>query len=144
VVGSVYHGTNVPPYGLPGDKTKSTIKSNTSPGGNGSNELRFEDSKDKEEIYLHGQKDWNIVIVHDKTQKIGHDETLTVENDRTKEIKHDEKLTVGNDETVEVKHDRKTKIDHDETLEVTHDRKTTVTNDHTETVEGNQTIAVKK
>src|SRR4029079_8090696 len=60
VVGSVYHGTNVPPHALPGEKTKTTVKSNTSSGGGGSNELRFEDKKGSEEIFLHGQKDWNI------------------------------------------------------------------------------------
>src|SRR6185503_18001623 len=50
VVGSVYHGTNVPPYALPAEKTKSTIKSNSSSGGGGFNEIRFEDKKGSEEI----------------------------------------------------------------------------------------------
>jgi len=41
IVGRVYHGANVPPYVLPKEKTKSTIKSDNSPGGGGSNELLY-------------------------------------------------------------------------------------------------------
>jgi type VI secretion system secreted protein VgrG len=62
VVGSVYHGTNVPPYKLPDDKTKSTIKTNSSTGGGGFNEIRFEDKKSSEEFFMHAQKDLNAVI----------------------------------------------------------------------------------
>ncbi|MBW2740154.1 MAG: type VI secretion system tip protein VgrG [Deltaproteobacteria bacterium] len=53
ITGRVYHGTNTPPYSLPDEKTKSTIKSDSSLGGGGSNEIRFEDKKGEEEIYLH-------------------------------------------------------------------------------------------
>ena len=68
VTGCVYNGTNKPPYPLPGEKTKSTIKSNSSKGGGGSNEMRFEDKKGSEEIYIHAQKDRNLVIEHDENQ----------------------------------------------------------------------------
>ena len=71
IIGRVYHGTNKPPYGLPGEKTKSTIKSDSTLGGGGSNEFRFEDKKGSEEIYLHGQKDWTIAIENDKNQTVG-------------------------------------------------------------------------
>ena len=60
ITGRVYHGANKPPYMLPGEKTKSTLKSNSTIGGGGSNEFRFEDKKGEEEVYLHGQKDWTI------------------------------------------------------------------------------------
>jgi type VI secretion system secreted protein VgrG len=144
IVGRVYHGTNVVPYPLPDNKTRSTIKSNTSPGGDGSNELRFEDKKGSEEIYLHGQKDWNIKIENDKTQLVGHDESLEVEQDRTKHVKHDQKETVDNDDTIEIGHDRKETIKNDETVEVKHDRKVTIDNDDTEQVSGKQSLTVVK
>jgi type VI secretion system secreted protein VgrG len=109
VTGRIYTGFNTPPYPLPDEKTKSTIKSESSPGGGGSNELRFEDLKGGEEIYLHGQKDWNIVIENDKNQKVGHDETLSVGNDRTKTVGHDESETIVNDRSIVVgnMHDEK-------------------------------------
>ena len=48
ITGRVYHGENSPPYPLPDEKTKSTIRSESSPGGGGFNELRFEDKKGEE------------------------------------------------------------------------------------------------
>ncbi len=103
VTGRVYHGTNVPPYMLPAEKTKSTIRSNSTIGGGGSNELMFEDNKGNEEIYLHAQKDWTIAVEHDKSQTVGHDETLEVGHDRKKEVKHDQSETIGHDKSIVVK-----------------------------------------
>jgi type VI secretion system secreted protein VgrG len=142
VVGSVYHGTNVPPYSLPSEKTKSTIKTQTSPNGGGSNELRFEDKKGSEEVYLHGQKDWTISVENDKNQKLGHDETLEVGHDRTKTVKHDQTATVDNDDILTVKHDQTVEVQNDQTLTVKHDRTVTVDGDHTETVKGKQSMSV--
>ncbi|MDC0718275.1 type VI secretion system Vgr family protein [Nannocystis bainbridge] len=102
ITGRIYTGVNTPPYPLPDQKTKSTIKSESSPGGGGSNELRFEDAKGSEEIFLHGQKDWNIVIEHDKGQSVGHDEARSVGHDSSVAIGHDEAIEVGNDRTITV------------------------------------------
>src|SRR6266511_910004 len=95
VIGSVYHATNITPYPLPREKTKSGIKSNTSSGGNGFNELRFEDRKGSEEIFLHGQKDWTIKILNDKNQSVGHDETLAVGHNRDKTVVNDQSESIG-------------------------------------------------
>lgn len=144
ITGRVYHGTNVVPYPLPANKTKSTIKSSSSPGGGGFNELRFEDKKGSEEVYLHGQKDWTIGVENDKNQTVGHDETRKVGNDRMVEVTHDQKETVGNDETFEVKHDRKKTVGNDETYTITNNRSIEVGNDHTEAIGGTMTLTVSK
>jgi type VI secretion system secreted protein VgrG len=102
VTGQVYHGTNTPPYTLPDDKTKSTIKSNSSIGGGGSNEFRFEDKKGSEEIFLHGQKDWNTVIQNNQSSSIGVDQSTTVGTNKTIEVgsNHTEKIGAGMSLTV--------------------------------------------
>lgn len=102
ITGRVYQANNMPPYPLPGEKTKSTIKSDSSLGGGGSNEFRFEDKKGSEEIYLHGQKDWTIAIENDKNQTIGHDETLSVGNDRTKTVGNNQSEAIGVNKTIKV------------------------------------------
>ncbi len=102
ITGRVYHGNNTPPYPLPANKTRSTIKSNSSIGGGGSNEFRFEDKKSEEEIYLHGQKDWNIVIENNKSQSVGVDESLSVGHDRTKTVGNDQKESIGVNKTIQV------------------------------------------
>ena len=86
ITGRVYHGTNTPPYSLPDEKTKSTIKSDSSLGGGGSNEIRFEDKKGEEEIYLHGQKDWTIAIENDKNETVGVNKTIQVGTNHTESI----------------------------------------------------------
>jgi type VI secretion system secreted protein VgrG len=102
VTGSVYHGANVPPYALPGDKTKSTLKTQSSPGGGGSNELRFEDKAGGEEVYLHAQKDLTIEVEHHKDQKVGGHETLSVDRNRTVHVKgaHTETVLLAQTTTV--------------------------------------------
>jgi len=102
ITGRVYHGTNTPPYSLPDEKTKSTIKSDSSLGGGGSNEIRFEDKKGEEEIYLHGQKDWTIAIENDKNQTVGNDETLSVGNDKTIEIGANHTESIGANMSIRV------------------------------------------
>lgn len=62
ITGRVYNGANMPPYALPAEKTKSTIKTNSSTGGEGFNELRFEDKKDSEQVFIHAQKNLDIRV----------------------------------------------------------------------------------
>lgn len=100
ITGRVYHGSNVPPYDLPDEKTKSTIKSESTTGGGGFNEIRFEDKKGGEEIYIHGQKDCRIVIGNCKSQTVGVDENLSVGNKRNKNVAVDESETIGSNKTV--------------------------------------------
>jgi type VI secretion system secreted protein VgrG len=64
VTGSVYNGDNKIPYTMPDDQTQSGIKSRSTKKGAAEtfNELRFEDKKDKEQIYFHAQKDFERYV----------------------------------------------------------------------------------
>lgn len=134
ITGRIYNAEQMPPYALPANQTQSGVKSNSSKGGGGSNEWRFEDKKGSEEIYLHGQKDWNIVIENDKSQSIGHDESLTVGNNRTKKVGVDQSEDVGSNKTIHVGANHTETIDANKTM--------TVGGNHTETISGNETITV--
>jgi len=95
ITGRVYHAQNVPPYGLPADKTKSTIKSNSTPGGGGYNEIRLEDKKGQEQIYIQAEKDQDQLIKNNHTYKIGNDQTRTIQHNRTSTIVDgDDKFTI--------------------------------------------------
>jgi len=72
VTGSVYNGDNLPIYDLSKSVTQSGFRTKTHKG-EGFNELRFDDANGSEEIFLHGQKDWNITIRNDETKKVGND-----------------------------------------------------------------------
>jgi len=56
---------------LPQEKTKSTLKSNSSKGGEGFNEIRLEDTKGEEQIFVHAEKDPDIRTKHDRFEWIG-------------------------------------------------------------------------
>ena len=108
ITGRVYHGDNKPPYPLPADKTKTTIKSDSSIGGGGFNELRFEDHKGQEEVFLHAQKDWNTFILNcmtetvgaSRTSSVGAAETVNVGAARTVNVATSDATTVGVEHTV--------------------------------------------
>jgi type VI secretion system secreted protein VgrG len=95
VTGCVYNGDNKYPYDLPGNKTQSGWKSDSSKGHNGYNELMFEDKKGSEVVRFHAQKDLDSVIENDETRKVGNNQTGTVVNNRSWTIQQ------GND-TIEV------------------------------------------
>jgi type VI secretion system secreted protein VgrG len=134
VTGAVYHAKNVPPYKLPDHKTVSTVKSSSSIGGDGSNELRFEDQKGSEEIFIHAEKDWVIVVENDKAQLIRHDETSKVEHDRKREV--------GNDETLRVGHNRAKTVGDDETVAIGQNQAVTIGANHVEGVGGDESVAI--
>ncbi|MCJ8501786.1 type VI secretion system tip protein VgrG [Desulfatitalea alkaliphila] len=142
VTGRVYHGTNSPPYTLPDEKSKSTLKSNTTKGGEGSNELRFEDEKGKEEVYLHAQKNWTIGVENDKNQTIGNDESLRVKNDREKKVDANQKETIGGNKTIDVTGAHKEKIGGNQTVNVGAKRNLTVNTEEVVNVGTNRTLKV--
>jgi type VI secretion system secreted protein VgrG len=142
ITGRVYHGANKPPLSLPAQKTMTTIKSNSTLGGGGSNELRYEDKKGSEEIYLHGQKDWTIAIENDKNQTIGHDETMAVANNRDKSVGVDQSESIGSNKTIQVGKNHTETIGVNEILTVGADQTQTIGANKTVTVGGDQTESV--
>lgn len=79
ITGAVYNGANEPPFET---KTQSGIKTNSSKGGGGWNELRFDDLKDKEEIYVQAQKDLRRLVKNDEESEIQNNQNLLIKNDR--------------------------------------------------------------
>jgi type VI secretion system secreted protein VgrG len=137
VTGAVYNAQQTVPYTLPSEQTKSTIKSNSSKGGGGFNELRFEDKKDAEEVYLHAQKDLKVTVEHDRTTEVLNDATTTIKQNRSVTIQE------ANDTLVVAKGNRTVQVQTgDETHEVQGTRSVTVTGDETHTNQANLTHEV--
>ncbi|MBL6458669.1 type VI secretion system tip protein VgrG [Belnapia sp. T6] len=70
ITGRVYNAHQRPPHGLPAAAVKSGIRSNSTKGGGGSSELTFDDTKGKEQVYLHAQHDMKSVVEHDETHTV--------------------------------------------------------------------------
>ena len=102
VVGCVYNGQNPLPLNLPDEATRSTIKTLSSKGGGGFNELRFEDKKGSEEIFLHAQKDLQLRTGDCRTENIGTHSNLTIGKDRVESIGENAQLSIGKNQSVSV------------------------------------------
>ncbi|MBZ9936330.1 type VI secretion system tip protein VgrG [Mesorhizobium sp. BR1-1-16] len=126
ITGRVYNAAQMPPYALPGNATQSGVKSNSSLGGGGWNEFRFEDLAGKEEVYFQAQKDHNLLIKHDRGKLVQHDQSDRIDNDAKHSVGHDLAEDVG----------------HDKTLSVGHDRTGNIGNNDTETVGANRSLTV--
>ena len=134
ITGAVYNSEQAVPYKLPDEQTKSTVKTNSSKGGGGFNEIRFEDKKGSEELFFHAQKDHNIVVENDRTKKVLKNETNTIKQDRSTTIQE------GNDSYVVAKGNRTFKVDTgNETYAVKGTRDLTVTGNETHKNEANFT-----
>ncbi|HET8654043.1 MAG TPA: type VI secretion system tip protein TssI/VgrG [Longimicrobiaceae bacterium] len=137
IVGSVYNADMLPPYALPDNKTQSGIKSRSSAKGTAENfnEIRFEDKKDNEEIYVHAEKNLNAVVENDETRKVGFE----------KKDKGDQTLEVFNNQTVKVGAGAGDASDGSQLVEVYKNQSVTVkTGDQTvEVSKGKQTITVE-
>ncbi len=93
IVGRVFNADHMPPYKLPDEKSKSVIKTHSTKGGGGTNEIRFEDLKDKEQVFHHAEKDLHIRVKNDRVENIDNDRHLTVKSNKfelIKQSKHNE------------------------------------------------------
>jgi len=77
ITGRVYNGDNSHAYTLPAEKWKFSIRSRSL--GNVDNELRFDDTKDKEQFYQFAGKNMDTVVIENQTIKIKKNRTVTVE-----------------------------------------------------------------
>ena len=144
IIGRVYNGDLRPPYELPDEKTKSTIKSNTSKGGGGYNEIRLEDLQGQEQIFIHAQKDQDIRVENDRREWIGNDRSLIVKNDKKELVENDAHATIkgsqsthiDKDASLNIKGDSMTKIEGDSSLKIMGDSASQIQGKRSLTVTG--------
>lgn len=105
VVGCLYNGENMPPYELPAEATKSTIKTYSSKGGKGFNEIRFEDKKGAEQLFLHAQTDMDVRVGNDSREWVERDRSLVVKRDRLEEVHRSQHSFVKKDRVTEISGD---------------------------------------
>jgi len=112
IIGRVYNAEQMPPYALPGNMTQSGMKTRSSKGGgpDNFNEIRFEDLKGSEQLFIHAEKNQDIEVEKDETHWVGHD--------RKKKVDHDETVLIGHDRVMTVKHDKSEQVDNNKTIVV--------------------------
>jgi len=144
VTGSVYNASQMPPYSLPQYYTRSGVKTRSSKHGSNSNynELRFEDKKGDEQLFLQAEKDMDVYVKHDSREKIDNQRSLIVKKDQLEEV--------DGDKHQKVKGSRFEKIETDLSLNVMGARNESVTgkssltcsSDHSEKIGGDRSLQV--
>jgi type VI secretion system secreted protein VgrG len=137
VTGAVYNGESKPPYPLPDNATMSTIKSNSSKGGQGFNEIRFEDKKGSEQVFTHAEKDQDIRVKNDTKEWIGKDRHLIVKAKQYELVEGDKHDHVKGDQLLKVDGNLGRTVAKDEIGKITGNEHLNVTGDHVLKVGGN-------
>jgi type VI secretion system secreted protein VgrG len=95
VTGRLYNGMFMPPYALPEGRTRTALRTNSTPGGGGSNEIRFEDKAGAEEIAISSQYNTNTAAANNRDRKISNNQTVVVGNNAEISVGADSKVEIG-------------------------------------------------
>jgi type VI secretion system secreted protein VgrG len=130
IIGRVYNAEQMPPFGMPGGAMVSGMKSNSTKGGGGYNEISMNDTKGKELLHMNAQ----------------YDMTANVNNNQSETIGVDKSSTVGSNKTIKVGGIHKETISGNKILSVGGTHTETITGTMTQTVSSSkaETIAVAK
>jgi type VI secretion system secreted protein VgrG len=142
ITGSVYNADQTVPYALPDQQTKSTLKSMSSKGGGGFNEIRLEDKKGSEQIFINGQKNLDIQIGTDRQENIGNNRSLTVTNDKMEKVGRDSHLEITRDRIEKIGRDQHLNIAGKAAISITGSCSLAVTGDVLEQFSGNHSSQV--
>jgi len=129
ITGRVYNGSCMPPYDLPTNATMSAFKSNSSKGGGGFNEIRFEDKKGEEQIFIHAEKNEDIRVKADRFEWIGNNRHLIVKKDKFEHVEENRHEIVDIDHKEEIGADRHLNIKGKEAKKITKTKSLTVQGD---------------
>ncbi|MFJ7311552.1 type VI secretion system tip protein TssI/VgrG [Pseudomonas sp. NPDC098747] len=95
IYGCLPHVETPVPYHLPENKSRTVLRSQTTPGGEGYNELHIEDSQGHEKIYLRAQRDLEQRILNDSMADIGNDRREVIRRDSHLDVSFDQFTQIG-------------------------------------------------
>src|SRR5215831_6664852 len=118
IVGSVYNADQMPPYlgqGLdskhPNDNKLTGVKSNTTKGGVGFNEWRFDDTKGKEQIFMHAERNMDVRVKNDSMERVVANRHLIVGYEKDGKKGGDQKEKIFQDKHLHILRDQQEQVD---------------------------------
>jgi len=144
ITGRVYNADQMPPYTLPDNQTRSTFMSRSSKGGGSSNynELRFEDLKGQEQIFMNAEKDLDLRVENDSREFIGANRHLIVTTNQQEQVQADKHLHVQGNHFEKVDSNMSLQIGGNQMESVTGNKSLSVTGNQSESVTGNVSLSV--
>jgi len=112
VLGSLWNPDQMPPYALPEHKTVSTMKTRSSMKGtkDNFNELRFEDLKGKEQVFIHAERDLDERVKAESREWVGANRHLIVNSSQLESVGGNKNLTVRGDSFSSIKGERHVRV----------------------------------
>jgi len=144
ITGRVYNAEQMPPYTLPDMQTRSTIQSRSSKGGGPSNynELRFEDLKGSEQIFINAEMDMDHRVEHDSREYIGNNRHLIVNASQLELVNADKHLHVKGKQNEKIEADKSLQVGGDCMEEITGGHSVTISGGRAESVTGDDSRSV--
>jgi type VI secretion system secreted protein VgrG len=104
ITGRVYNDEQMPPYTLPDNMTRTTFLTRSTKGGGSSNwnELRFEDKKGSEQIFMNAERDMDLRVEHDSREFVGNDRSLIVQGDQKEKVQGEQDIQIAKDQNEKV------------------------------------------
>ncbi len=113
IVGMVHNADHKPPYALPEYATRSAIKTHSSPGGGGTNEIRFEDKKDKEHMLIYAQRTLYTRSRGSHFHTMGNHQHVYIGNEQRTFIKKSRSTMIEEDDALHIMGEQHVLIDGD-------------------------------
>jgi len=144
ITGRVYNDKAMPPYVPKTNPTISTLKSNSSKGGGGFNEIRFEDKKGDEQVFIHAEKNLDVRVKNDRFETVIDNRHLHVEKDKFEHVENNRSELVDADHKEEIGKDRHLNVKGKEAKEVGKSLSLTVKGDVAEVFKKNHSEQTTK
>lgn len=140
VVGRLFNPQSPPPYPLPDKKTVTALKSPSSPGKDGYNEIRMDDAGGSQQVQIYSQKDQNVVVANNMSETVGNDVNQSVGNNHTLTVGGNETVDIGAASTLIVGGAQDWTVGASRTVTVSDNQSSTVKGDRTTNIGGSHTI----
>jgi type VI secretion system secreted protein VgrG len=144
ITGRVYNADQMPPYTLPDYQTRSTFMSRSSKGGGSSNynELRFEDLKGQEQIFVNAEKDMDLRVENDSREYVGANRHMIVTANQQEKINADKHLQVVGNHNEKISGNMSLQVTGNQMESVTGNKSLSVTGNQNESITGNVSLSV--
>lgn len=150
VTGCVYNATHPPPFPLPEHQSRSGIRTSSTPGGHGFNEISFKDHAGDEQLFVRAQRDYDEVVGQNRTTRITGSRLDEVSGSATERVSGAASLTIGaerksdigGDELTRIGGKRSSTVGQDDSLDVAGGSCTRIGGDSSVEVRGRSTFIV--
>lgn len=141
-VGRVYNAEKTPPYALPAEKTTGALKSMSSPGAGGFNEIKLGDSAGGQGFFIHAQKDFNVIVQNDKIEETGVDEDQKIAVNGIRTVRVNDETSVGGNQAFNIGANRSQNIGGSQSISVSGNETSNATANFVEKIDVNRLYSV--